>query len=81
MTTLTRSRSDKFLAGVCGGLAKQFGIDANLVRILFVLAAIFLQFGWVIYLILWLVLPYEDGGETGFDTVKRQFGSNGPSAG
>lgn len=80
MANLTRSRSDKFLAGVCGGLAKHFGIDANLIRILFVLAAIFLQFGWVIYLVLWLVLPYEDGGETGFDAVKRQFGSNGPSA-
>lgn len=77
MASLTRSRTDKFLAGVCGGLAQKFGMDANLVRILFVLAAIFIQpLGWMAYVVLWLVLPYEDGGETGFDAVKRQFGSN-----
>lgn len=73
---LYRSRSDKMIAGVCGGLAQRFGMDANLVRVLFVLAAIFLQFGWVVYIALWLILPYEDGGPTGFDTLKRQFSSN-----
>lgn len=77
MASLTRSRTDKFLAGVCGGLAQKFGMDANLVRILFVLAAIFIQpLGWMAYVVLWLLLPYEDGGETGFDAVKRHFGSN-----
>lgn len=75
-TTLVRSRSDKVIAGVCGGLARQFGIDANILRVLFVLGAIFLQFGWLLYIALWLLLPYEDGGPTGFDTVKRQFDRN-----
>lgn len=75
-TALVRSRSDKVIAGVCGGLARQFGIDANLLRVVFVLAAIFLQFGWVIYAALWLLLPYEDTGETGLDSLKRQFGSS-----
>lgn len=75
-TALARSRSDKMIAGVCGGLARQFGVDANLIRIAFVLAGIFLQFGWVIYLALWLLLPYDDGGETGFDSLRRQFTSN-----
>lgn len=75
-TSLVRSRSDKVIAGVCGGLARQFNMDANLLRVLFVLAAIFLQFGWVIYVALWLLLPYEDGGPSGFTSLKNQFGSN-----
>ena len=51
-TKLTRSRSNKMIAGVCGGLAQQFNVDANLLRVLFVLAGIFLQFGWLIYVAL-----------------------------
>lgn len=75
-TSMSRSRSDKVIAGVCGGLARQFNIDSNLLRVLFVLAAIFLQFGWVIYVVLWLLLPYEDGGPTGFDALRKQFGQS-----
>lgn len=78
-TSMSRSRSDKVIAGVCGGLARQFNIDSNLLRVLFVLAAIFLQFGWVIYAVLWLLLPYEDGGPTGLESLKRQFSNNDPS--
>lgn len=78
-TSMSRSRSDKVIAGVCGGLARQFNIDSNLLRVLFVLAAIFLQFGWVIYVVLWLLLPYEDGGPTGLESLKRQFSNNDPS--
>ncbi len=75
-----RSRSNKVIAGVCGGLAANFGIDANIVRILALLAIIFIQpVGWIIYLALWLLLPYEDGGETGLDSLKRQFGSGSSS--
>lgn len=74
MKKLTRSRTDKYLAGVCGGLAEYFGIDANLVRIGMVLATLILQFGWVVYLVLWLVLPAGEDGPTGFDSLKTQFG-------
>ncbi|WP_232548892.1 PspC domain-containing protein [Propioniciclava soli] len=78
-TSLVRSRSDKVIAGVCGGLSRTLGIDATIVRILFLLAAIFIQpLGWMAYVALWLFLPYEDGDETGFNQLKRQFGS-GPS--
>lgn len=75
-SSLTRSRSDKVLAGVCGGLSAQLGIDSNILRVVFVLAGIFLQFGWIVYVALWLLLPYEDGGPTGFDSVRRQFSQN-----
>lgn len=76
-TALVRSSSDKVIAGVCGGLAQQFNVDANLLRVLFVLAAIFLQFGWLVYVALWLLLPAEDTGRTGLASLKEQFGSRG----
>lgn len=73
----TRSASDKYLAGVSGGLGRYFGVDANIIRIIFVLAAIFVQpFGWLIYLILWLIMPLEDGGPTGLDSLKKLFNTN-----
>ncbi|HEY0450957.1 PspC domain-containing protein [Actinophytocola sp.] len=55
---LRRSRSDRMVAGVCGGVAEMFGIDAALVRIILV-AATLLGFGTgaVLYLIAWLVVP------------------------
>ena len=76
---LTRSASDKFIAGVCGGIARSFGIDASIVRIVTVLLAIFVQLGWVAYIVLWLVLPLEQGGPTGFDSLRRTFSSNNNS--
>ncbi|MEO6729447.1 MAG: PspC domain-containing protein [Candidatus Dojkabacteria bacterium] len=59
---LTRSDTDKVLTGVCGGLGKYFGIDSNIVRLLFVLGSIFLAGSFVIiYIILAVVLPSESG--------------------
>lgn len=57
---LRRSRGDRMVAGVCGGIAKMFGMDAALVRILLV-AATLLGFGTgaVLYLIAWAVVPEE----------------------
>ncbi|MFS8131334.1 MAG: PspC domain-containing protein [Candidatus Dojkabacteria bacterium] len=61
---LTRSDTDKVLTGVCGGLGKYFGIDSNIVRLLFILGSIF-GFGSfvVIYIILAVVLPSESGAK------------------
>jgi phage shock protein C len=58
--TLRRYRSDKMLAGVCGGLARYLGIDPVLARVLYVLGA-FLTGGALIlaYAILWIVMPEE----------------------
>ncbi len=72
--TLTRSTTDKFLGGVCGGLARYLNLDSGLVRIVTVLAAIFTQVGWIAYLVLWAVLPTEGGGPTGFDEARSAFG-------
>ncbi|WP_300703568.1 PspC domain-containing protein [Bacteroides sp.] len=55
---LTRSRSDKMLAGVCGGLADYFGLDPSLVRIGYALLTIFTAFAGIpVYLIMWLIVP------------------------
>ena len=53
---LARSQSDKRIAGVCGGLARYFGVDPVLVRVGFVVAA-FMGFGILLYVVLWIVLP------------------------
>ena len=58
-TQLERSESDKMLAGVCGGLARYFGIDAALVRLVFVLAVLSGVSPFV-YLLLWIVMPSEN---------------------
>lgn len=77
---LVRSRTDKFIGGVCGGIGATFGIDANIVRIVMVLVALFVQpIGWLVYPVLWLLLPLEDGGPTGLDQLKAQFGTQGPT--
>jgi phage shock protein C len=56
---LYRSRKDRMIAGVCGGLGEYFGIDPTLVRLLFVFAALFYGPGILAYLILMLVVPEE----------------------
>lgn len=78
---LTRSASDKFIAGVCGGVARSLGVDSGLVRIIAVVLAFFWGLIVPIYLALWLVLPLEDGGTTGFDDLKKMFGGNSGNKG
>lgn len=53
-----RSRSQRMLGGVCGGLAEYFGIDVNLVRAGVVVAAFVTGGGAaLVYLALWMLLP------------------------
>ncbi len=55
---LTRVEDGKMIAGVCAGLARYLGVDATVVRVVFVLLALFAA-GLLIYLILWLIMPAE----------------------
>jgi phage shock protein PspC (stress-responsive transcriptional regulator) len=57
---LTRSKTNRMLFGVCGGLGKYFGIDPTLVRLGFVLLALLDGIGIVIYIILAIIMPQED---------------------
>ena len=55
---LYRSKTDRKLAGVCGGLAQYFDIDATLIRVLFVATTLF-GAGLVLYLAMWIIVPEE----------------------
>ena len=59
---LYRSRTERMIGGVCGGLGKYFDIDPTLVRLAFVLALLLLNGGLILYLILWIVVPEEPQG-------------------
>lgn len=56
---LARAEKGKELGGVCAGIAKYFDLDVSVVRLLFLLAWLMAGFGFVLYIILWLVLPSE----------------------
>jgi len=59
---LKRSRDQRIIAGVCGGIAEWLGWSAGLTRVLFVLASILSAAfpGIIVYLILWVVMPERD---------------------
>jgi len=56
---LYRSRTDRMIWGVCGGLAKYFNVDSTLVRVVFVLLALMSGIGIIAYIILAIVMPLE----------------------
>ena len=56
-TTLTRPQQGKVIAGVCAGLAQRFGWNANVVRLVFLLSCLLPGPLFVIYLVLWLLIP------------------------
>ena len=56
---LFRSRSERWLAGVCGGIGDYFDIDATVIRILFILFGLVFGSGLLFYLILWILIPLE----------------------
>lgn len=59
---LTRSKSDRMLAGICGGIGEYLGIDPTFIRILFFILVFGGGTGFWIYLLLWILIPEE--GET-----------------
>ncbi len=54
---LMRSSRDKKIGGVCAGLAEYFDLDPTLVRVLWLLAIFFAGTGFLVYMVLWIVLP------------------------
>lgn len=56
---LHRSRTDRWIAGVCGGLGAYFNVDSNALRVAFVLLAVWQGLGVLLYLLMMLILPDE----------------------
>ena len=56
---LRRSRSDKWLGGVCAGLGQVSGIETWIWRLMFALLFLFGGTGLVVYLLLWIFVPLE----------------------
>lgn len=67
MEKLVRSRNDRIIAGVCGGLAEYFGVDSTVMRLIFVLGAFLKGITVLIYIVLALIMPEERSG-----SVKRE---------
>ena len=57
---LCKSKTDRMLCGVCGGLAKYFGIDPTIMRLISVLLACVYGSGLIAYLIAALIMPNEE---------------------
>ena len=57
---LRRSTTDRWLGGVCGGIARQSGIESWIWRLIFVLVASCLGFGGLIYILMWIFVPTDD---------------------
>jgi phage shock protein C len=60
VNALRRSRSDRWLGGVCGGLARITGVAAWLWRLAFVLLVLCAGTGVLVYLLLWVLVPDDD---------------------
>lgn len=56
---LTRSSNNAILGGVCAGLSDFFNVDVSLVRLIFALLVVFGGSGFLLYIILWIILPSD----------------------
>ena len=56
---LYRSRTDKKICGVCGGLAEYFNIDSTIIRLAWVFAIFFAGVGFLAYIIAALIIPSQ----------------------
>ncbi|HBV97949.1 MAG: hypothetical protein JL50_01440 [Peptococcaceae bacterium BICA1-7] len=60
MKKLYRSGTDKKIFGVCGGIARYFGVDSTIIRLaLVIITFIFAGFPLLFYMAAWIVLPIE----------------------
>ena len=62
---LYRSIEDRMVGGVCGGLGTYLNIDPIFIRLLFILLLFGSDFGFILYLLLWILIP-EEGKAYGF---------------
>ncbi|MCC7555984.1 MAG: PspC domain-containing protein [Methanoculleus marisnigri] len=58
---LTRSTSDRWIAGICGGIGEYLEIDPNVIRMIWVVLSVLTTVfpGVLIYILLWIILPEQ----------------------
>ena len=61
---LYRSRNERIIAGICGGLADYFGLKVFNVRLALLLLILFAGLSLWVYIILWLIVPLESNRQT-----------------
>ena len=62
MKKLYRSKKNRMIAGICGGIGEYFDIDPTLVRVIYIVVSVFsIAFpGILVYLILWVIIPHSN---------------------
>ncbi|MDA0564762.1 PspC domain-containing protein [Streptomonospora sp. S1-112] len=70
--TLRRSRGQRLLTGVCGGIGEFVGVDPNIIRLIFAVLTL-MGGGIVLYIIAWLVMPEEGGQSSVLEHIVRNF--------
>ncbi|MDE3725022.1 MULTISPECIES: PspC domain-containing protein [Nocardiopsis] len=68
-----RSDDNRFLAGVCGGIADYLGVDANIVRLVFVALTLLGFSGVFVYILAWLIMPGEHEQHSLLEQIIRNF--------
>ncbi len=68
-----RGYPERRVAGVCAAIAQQLRFSVSVVRVAFVLLALFHGLGFALYAVLWFVLPDRPGGRNGLDRVMDAF--------
>ena len=66
-----RSKKDKIIAGVCGGIAEYFNVDPVWIRLIAILLIFAEGIGVVLYIIAWILIP-ENPSQTGRKTVAEE---------
>ena len=70
MRTLIRSKTDKVIAGVCGGLGQYFDTDPVIVRLIFVVVTLLGGAGVLAYIVVWIIVP-EEGDRSYAERIKK----------
>lgn len=60
INSLRRSRTDRWIGGVCGGLAKMIGVESWILRLCLALMLFFWGIGGLLYILLWIFVPEEE---------------------
>ncbi len=69
---LYRSRSDRYIGGVSGGLADYFNMDSNIIRVLFVVLTFFGGISLILYLVAFIIIPENPSQDRGEKMVQEK---------